>query len=318
MKYFRSYPWGLQLLLFFLMIFTIGMLGLSIVYAYLAKFTVFNYEQLVAGIDEHSPVALINTSLVVQAILSMSIFLVPALIFSYLAHPEPGKYLGLRAPGEKIQFLLVILLMLGAMPVLQMIEGLMGQINFGAKLKAEQAANDNMMNAFLTIPTFAAFLKAFLVMAIIPALGEEMFFRGILLRFARKKTRTMVIPILFVAAFFAYVHTNIYGAVSIFLAGVLLAVIYNLTGSLWCSILAHLFFNGFQVVIAYAGNNSPAVKAFLASNDIPIYFVVGGAITFGISFYLLLKNKTPLPPNWTDDFPPSVPEASEWDFMSKN
>jgi uncharacterized protein len=317
MKYFRSYPLGLQLVLFLLMIFSIGFLGLSLAYAYLAKFTTFNYEQLLAGIDEHSPMALINSSLVVQGILSVSIFLAPPLIFSYLTHPQPKEYLGLSKPGKKIQWILVILIMLGAIPLLQMIEGLISQINFGATIKAEQAANDNMMNAFLNIPTFAAFLKALLVLAIIPAIGEEMFFRGILLRFVKKYTRTMAFPIIITAAVFAYAHTNVYGFVSIFLAGVLLAVIYNLTGSLWCSILAHVFFNGFQVILSYLGHNSPAVKAFNESNNVSVYLVIGGAIIFGVSFYLLLKNKTPLPPNWTDDFPPSVPATEEWDFMSK-
>src|ERR1039458_7963457 len=109
------------------------------------------------------------------------------------------------------------------------------------------------MSSFLNMPTFAAFIRAFIVMAIIPAVGEEMFFRGIMLRFTKKLTRNMVFSVIFTATVFALSHTNIYGFISIFLAGVLLAVIYNLTGSLWCSIVAHLFFNGFQIVVSYLG-----------------------------------------------------------------
>ena len=317
MKYFRSFPWGLQLLLFLLVIMTMAWFGTFMVLTFLPKFTGYSALQLEA-IDEHSPASLINTALTVQGILSVFIFLVPAFVFSYLAHPSPKEYLGLRAPGKKMQIILVILLICGAMPVLQMIEGWISHINFGAKLKAEQAANDNMMNAFLTMSTFGTFLRSFLVMAIIPAFGEEFFFRGVMMRFAKKWSRTMVFPIVFTAIIFSYSHTNIYGYLSIFLAGVLLGVIYNLTGSLWCSIIAHMFFNGFQVILAYAGNSSPAVKTFLNSNDVPIYLVISGAILFSVSFYLLLKNKTPLPLDWTDDFPPSEPAEGEWDFMSKN
>jgi membrane protease YdiL (CAAX protease family) len=160
------------------------------------------------------------------------------------------------------------------------------------------------------------------IMAIVPAIGEEMFFRGILLRFVRKGVvnrairradrtgnpvetgRTMFIPIIFTAAFFAMSHSNPYGYPSIFLAGVLLAVIYNLTGSLWCNIIGHLFFNGTQVILAYVGGTNDAVKKFMDGSSVPAYMIVSGAIVFGISFYLLWKNRTPLQANWSDDFTP--------------
>jgi membrane protease YdiL (CAAX protease family) len=176
-------------------------------------------------------------------------------------------------------------------------------------VKAAQEASDNMFNAFLNIQSFASFIKVFFIMAVVPAVGEEMFFRGVLMRFARQRSRTMVFPIIFTAVVFAYSHTNIYGYLSIFSAGVLLAVIYNLTGSIWCSILGHLSFNGMQVTLSYLGNHSPSIKAFMASNTVPIYLIIGGAVVFGLSFYLLLKNKTPLPDNWSDNFIPG--ELSE-------
>jgi membrane protease YdiL (CAAX protease family) len=317
MKYFRSYPWGLQLLLFLLMIFTMSGFGVFLILTFLPKFSGYNFTQI-EGLNEHSPMSLIRTSVIVQGITNLFVFLIPAWIFSYLAHPQPAKYVGLKPPGKGIQVILVLFIMLGAIPVLQMIETLISHIDFGAKVRADQAANDSLMNAFLTMPTFADFVRVFIVVAIIPAVGEEMFFRGILMRFAKKRTRTMVFPIIFTAVIFAYVHTNIYGYLSIFLAGILLAVIYNLTGSLWCNIIGHLFFNGLTIILAYMSNSNAAIKGFLENNSMPFYYVILGAIVFCTSFYLLLKNKTPLPDNWTDDFPPEGPKESEWDFMAKS
>ena len=300
MKYFRYYPWGMQLLLFVLMMFTLISFGSFLVFSLMPRLTPYSITQL-EHIDSKSPAALVNVALLVQGFLSLFIFLVPALLFAHLAHPEPGKYLGLRAPGKWIQLVLVIFMMLGATPVLQLMEGWISHIDFGAKVKATQAANDNMMEAFLKMPDFPSFLLGFLVMAIIPAVGEEVFFRGLMLRFVKKKSSTMLLPVLFTATLFAYSHSNIYGLLSIFLAGILLAVIYNLTGSLWCSIVAHMFFNGLQVVISYLSNGNIAIKT-AQENTIPIAMVVAGLIVFSVSFYLLLKNKTPLPANWTDDF----------------
>src|SRR5580704_3531071 len=111
----------------------------------------------------------------------------------------------------------------------------------------------------------------------------------------------MPLPIPFIAVVFSYSHFNIYGYLFIFLAGGLFSVLYNPIGSLWCSIIAHLVFNGTQLILTYMSNNNTTLRSFMENNIVPAYLVIGGAIVFSISFYLLLKNKTPLPANWTDD-----------------
>lgn len=286
--------------MFFTLLFGLG----GIIPVVLVKLTGFKLEQL-AGIGTDSPYALVQTAIVMQGIMNCFTFLVPAILFAYLSTPRPLEYLGLRTPGKSIQVVLAVFIMLGAAPVLQKTEELIGKINFGAALKAEQAANDNMTNAFLNMNSFAGFVKVFVIMAIIPALGEELFFRGMMMRLVRQRSRSMLLPVLFTATLFAFIHANVYGLLSILLAGVLLAVIYNLTGSLWCSIAAHMSFNGITIILVYLSSYNNYAKAYLSQNSISPYFVVAGAIVFGISFYLLLKNKTPLPANWSDNFTPA-------------
>jgi membrane protease YdiL (CAAX protease family) len=308
MKYFRAYPWGLQLFFFMMMIVTMLGFASTMFLMLLPQFSGYTLDQI-TKIDEHSPAALVNTSMIVQGIGSLFVYLIPAALFAYLAHPRPAPYLGLVKPGRSMQPLLAILVMLGAMPILMFIGSLIGQIDFGAKIKAEQAASDQVFAAFMNMPDFGSFLRTFLIIAIIPAFGEEMFYRGLLLRFSKKHSRSMALPILFTSAFFAYSHTNIYGLLSIFLAGILLAVIYNLTGSLWCSIAGHMAFNGSQIVLMYFGGSNPAIKRMQDDAGVPFYLVIAGAAVFAVSFYLLLKNRTPLPANWTDDYAPD--EISE-------
>lgn len=300
MKYLRTYPWGLQLLLFLLMCFTFLSLG-SVSMFLMPGITGVPLEQL-KHITASSPVATVKAFLLMQGMSNFFVFAMSAFIFAYLAHPKPTKFLGLRAPGKPIQWLLAVIVMLSAMPLVMGLQQLVSMIDFGPDIKAAQKANDDTMEALLVMPDLKSFIAVFTAMAIVPALGEELFFRGVLMRFAKKKSTSMVMPTLFTAAVFAYTHTNIYGLASIFLAGVLLAVIYYLTGSLWCSILAHMCFNGSQVVLCYLGNGNAAIKTFNSSGSLPLGAIVAGAVVFSVSFYLLLKNKTPLPPNWSDDF----------------
>jgi membrane protease YdiL (CAAX protease family) len=310
-KYFRVYPWWLQLILFILMIFVMFWLSVAIVLFIIPKATGVPQTALtdLSGLNENSPRALINAAMLFQLITSIGIFLVPALLFAYLAHPRPAGYLGLRAPGKPIHWLLVIFLFLGAMPVFLTLENWISHINFGPGVRASQAVNDHIMNAFLTMPSLSAFYKAFLIMAIVPAVGEEMFFRGILMRFVKKRSYNMTIPIICSALIFTFAHANIYGFLSIFLAGVLLAVIYYLTGSLLCSMLGHLLNNGLQIIAVYLAATHPAIKAMMDSNSLPAYVPVIGIAVFAISFYFLWKTKTPLPPDWANDY--TAKELSE-------
>jgi len=300
MKYFRTYPWLLQLLLFGLMVFTCISGATVIIYSLLPKLLGVLPSQA-NHITPASPPAFIQANLAMQAAINISAFSIPALLFAYLAHPRPGHYLGLRKPGKSIQPVLAILLVLGAMPLLTGLQSLISLIDFGPDVKAAQKANDDLFAALLIMPSFSSFLKVFLCLAIVPGIGEELFFRGLLMRFAAVRSRTIAGPILFSALIFAFSHSNIYGFLSIFLAGALLGFLYHITGSIWCNILAHIVFNGTQTILSYLAAGNKALKNFL-DGDISIILILCGAVVFSLSLYLLLKNRTPLPANWTDDF----------------
>ena len=303
MRYFRTYPYMLQLILLVLMLFTFMSVATLFILLILTHTTGLTFGDL-TNIGTHTAQSTIIAMEWVQGASNLFTFCIPALLFAYLATPYPASYLGLRTPGKKIQLLLAVLIMVGAAPVLSGLESLIGQINFSADIKSAQKTNDDLLTTIMNVNSFPAFVRTFVLFAIVPGIGEELFFRGVLMRFARKRSRNMVFPILFSAAVFAGVHANVYGMLSIFTAGIFLAIIYNLTGSIWCGVLGHMFFNGLQIILSYIGHSYTGVKAVTEGNTVPIYLVIGGLIVCGGSFYLLWKNRTPLPKNWTDDFTP--------------
>ena len=303
MRYLRSYPFGIQLLQFVLLalslLFVAGLLGSRLV----ASIYHINPNDI-QNITINSPIQLVQAAIWEQGFTSIVAFLLPGLLFAYLAHPKPNLYLGLTPPTKNIQWLLVLFVMLGAMPVLVLIDELFALIPLSAEWQKTQQLNDNIMKAFFNMPQFSDFVKILFVMAVVPAVAEEVLYRGIILRFAKKHAINMIFPIGFTAIVFALSHLNVTGLFSIFLAGVLLGTIYNLTGSLWCSIFAHFFFNGFQIFLAFFGKENKTVQAFLENDSIVsvIPYAIAGIIIFSVSFYLLWKHKTPLPSNWTQDF----------------
>lgn len=311
MRYFRYYPWVMQLLLFMLLTFTMW---------FVTYYLMGLFSQSVAGlplnftdtIDAHSPYQVIKMAKIIEGTSSVLFFLLPALLFAYFCHPKPLGYLGLKKPGKMIQLLLVALMMLGALPVLQTTETLMSHIHVSEAVHKAQMDNDRIMTALLIMPDTTSLLYTLFIFSIIPAMGEELFFRGVLLRMARKKSRNMVFPVFFTAMIFSAAHYNFYGFISIFIAGILLASIYYYTGSLWCSMLAHAIFNGTQIILSYGADHNRTIKNLTESSQLLWVYGIGGVFLFFVSFYLLVnKYATPLANDWADDMKGEQPKESD-------
>lgn len=298
-RYWRSYPWYIQLVQFIallLVLVSFFVMGLTPVVLKAMKVSV----EEITSIHADSSRNVINAAMWIQFFSSLGIFLLPALLFAYFTHPKPTQYLGLQKPGRRIHWFLCILLILSATPVLLYIASLMSQLELGGTMKETQEAYDNNVKAFLRMDTPVQLFFTFFVMAIMPGISEELFFRGLIMRFSARSSFSRYLPVTFSAIIFASMHGNIYGMFPIFLAGILLGIFYLFTGSLWCSIVAHIFYNGFQVLLIYFSDTD--VSTQIVDNEVPLWTVITGMIIFIPSFIALWKNRTELPLNWASDY----------------
>jgi membrane protease YdiL (CAAX protease family) len=86
--------------------------------------------------------------------------------------------------------------------------------------------------------------------AVAAPIGEEFFFRGFLYNAAKRRTGLFWGTVIS-AAVFALAHGGPIQVLAIFPMGVLLAVMYEITGSLWVPIFMHAVNNGAGFLIAY-------------------------------------------------------------------
>lgn len=84
--------------------------------------------------------------------------------------------------------------------------------------------------------------------AVVAPLAEEIIFRGYLYPVA-KKWSGKVCAVLFSALWFSACHGNVPLMLPLFLLGVILALAYEKTGSIWAPIGIHFFFNSATVLI---------------------------------------------------------------------
>ena len=310
MRYLRTYSRIAQVSIFLFLVFAFFLIVSLLLSGVVTKMFDISLEQL-SSLSASTPMRLITISVWVQAVSSLMLFAVPALLFAYLYHPRASEFLGLSGNIKIGKLLLVLLIILGITPMLQLIEGLISNIDFGASIKQSQKENDDTMAAFLNMPYISYLFRAVLVMAIIPGLGEELFFRGVMMRITHRSMRNFRFSILMTGVIFAMAHSNICGFVSIFLAGSLLGYIYYLTGNLWYNIIAHAFFNSLQIILEYLQTRNPGLKQFMEHAS-PMLWVAVALAGLGIAFFAwrrLLQVSTPLPHDWPRDFSDSELEA---------
>lgn len=105
---------------------------------------------------------------------------------------------------------------------------------------------------FLTeINSFSYYLLAMFVIAVVPGIGEELLFRGLLQNALHGWLKNKHVAIWLAAIAFGVLHFQFYGLVPRVLLGALFGYLYAWSGNLWYPIIAHFMNNGFMVTLIY-------------------------------------------------------------------
>ena len=90
-------------------------------------------------------------------------------------------------------------------------------------------------------PAAYEFILEFIVMCLVPGVCEEFLFRGAILSNLRPFGRSNAI--LISAFLFSMMHQNAEQTLYTFAAGIVLGVVYEMTGSIWCTTVLHVINN---------------------------------------------------------------------------
>jgi uncharacterized protein len=95
------------------------------------------------------------------------------------------------------------------------------------------------------------FLFAFLIIAVVHGIGEELVFRGLIQPKIAWLTNNVHAGIWITAFFFSFFHMQFYGFFPRMLLGALFGYLYIWSGNLVVPIIAHIVNNGFTVTVLY-------------------------------------------------------------------
>ena len=243
----------------------------------------------------------------VQLIQTAAVFLLPPLCVAYLWAPEPMKWLRVSKFQSFKVYGAAILLMLVALPAINLLGDINKQMTLPAFLEPlEQWMKQSEENAkvlteqFLSVTTFGGLIINILLMALLPAVAEELTFRGVLQQLITaenkkvSKFQSFRVPHLAIwcsAILFSAIHMQFYGFVPRMLMGALFGYMLAWTGTLWVPILMHFTNNAMAVILYFVarrvGWDMEMVDA-IGTNDTLWLGVVSMVVTI-VGIYLFRR-----------------------------
>jgi uncharacterized protein len=144
-----------------------------------------------------------------------------------------------------------------------------------------------------------------LMIGIIPAIGEEFLFRGVLQKLFHQWTKNIHVSVILAAFLFSAIHMQFYGFIPRFMMGVMLGYVFVWSGSLWVPILIHFTNNSAAVIVSFLQGTGKADNTFdtLGTGDRAIFPVMISIILTGFLLYLIFyfekkkKQRITLPSN---------------------
>ena len=251
-------------------------------------FTIFGLATWL--IFSHGNMTDINSLKWGQLLQSIGMFVIPPFAVAYLWSEKPLNFLNLDRKTNWLDVSFVVLFMIIIIPFIN----LLGDLNHQLILPKALAGIENWMKTsetqatqftekLLNVKNVQGLLFNIFLIAIIPALGEELFFRGAL-QGVLKEWRNVKLAIWITAIIFSAIHLQFYGFVPRMLLGAFFGYLLFWSENIWLPIAAHFVNNVLAVIFYYFkfnGYQLPDIDTIGTGNTLWLGIASGALAIFG-------------------------------------
>ena len=186
-------------------------------------------------------------------------FMLPAIFLGFIFFRDQWTaFVGLRTnanfPSIKAPSInntgLAILIMLLSWPLAQFLYLVNLDIPLPDFFIAMEDSTNDLIEGIVGVNSIPELILVLVLVALTPAIGEELMFRGLLQRILAYNGLNKHLAVIVSALVFSAIHMQFQGFLTRFALGLILGYLFVFSGSLWISIIAHFLFNGSQVIIA--------------------------------------------------------------------
>ena len=241
-----------------------------------------------------------------QIIQEVGIFIVPPLLAGFLFAWKPFHFLKLQNFSRWQNWVLATVIMVASTPAINQLIELNEVMRFPEWLAGmeqwmqeteEQAVE--LTEAFLNVSTLGGFLLNLLMIAILPAIGEELLFRGLLQRLFHDWLGNIHIAIILAGLLFGAMHLQFYGILPRTVLGILFGYLFFWSGSLWIPIFTHFLNNAVAVTVSFLqkqGVIGTSLEEFGSTDS--LFLILSSIVISALALYIFwvsthTRNKQP-------------------------
>ena len=289
-----SSPFGKFILLGFLMTLGFG-LAVGVLFAFNLAFFDLPLQSASLGTLGHNSENLLAVK-ILQITSQIGLFIIPAFAFSFLTTSNTINGLSFRRFHSLQPLIFVFATTLLAIPFVNLLAEWNASWhlpeflqNIELWMRQMQATNDKLLEFILVMETPTDIGLNIVMMAILPAVGEELIFRGVIQKQLVKWLDNPHVAIFITSFIFSAFHMQFLGFVSRLILGMVFGYLFYYSKNIWTAITAHFINNSLALTIAFIYGAELSENTLANPSDLPILLLsVFGFLT---SIFLIVKYK---------------------------
>jgi len=256
-----------------------------------------------------SPAAL-NLLKYFQVLQSIGMFIFPPFILGWLYEGDILNYLNLNRSSRIQTYIFAAMTLLAGIPFINFIGDLNSRMtlpdSFSGIENWMRSMEDNaqsLIEKFMKVESLSGLSFNLFMIAILPALGEELMFRGVVQKIFSNWTKNHHWGIWISAFLFSAMHMQFYGFLPRMALGAMFGYLLIWTGNMWVPILAHFVNNTMGVLGYFMINNGTINKdmeEFGTGSGQSFYVIVSMIITGFLLYRIYQQSQTKMPANRED------------------
>ncbi|OQX82344.1 MAG: hypothetical protein B6D64_00610 [Bacteroidetes bacterium 4484_276] len=241
-----------------------------------------------------------------QVVNQLGVFIIPALLFSYLISRNVFGFLRLNRKPANMSMIITLFLIFAILPAIHwfveineglQLPGFLSRIEEWMKSSEESALR--LTEAFLSTTTLSGLIVNIFMIGILAAIGEELLFRSLLIRLFSDWTKNTHVAVVVSSLLFSAFHLQFYGFLPRFILGLIFGYLFVWSGSVWLPIFAHFLNNVSAVTVYYLVKigylQTDAEQFGSTENNLFLFSSFVISILFLATIYFAEKRKNPIP-----------------------
>jgi membrane protease YdiL (CAAX protease family) len=287
--------WGLAFVLIFLFLF-------QLIFYFVAVYS----AGLIFGLSFHQVLNIltepdgtsqaINIARYTNVVAFTGSMFLPVLLFSIINRTSLKIEGGFQVPIKKQLLFLALLILALAIPLVDYVTAAFQTIPLPQSLKYWanhfEHTREEQFNTLLDMHRPVELIFCLFTVGLLPALFEELMFRGVLLRIFSNILRKKWTPIILQAVVFSVLHFSFFQLPGILFMGILFGYISMRTGTVIYGVIMHFLFNATSIVLYYFNYlEFDKTGVFGKYKSIPLSPLLAIAALAGIVILVRLFNK---------------------------